>query len=62
MIIEGISYSRYRVTFTTREGKRRRWCRWAPGANFMAESIRRELDSRGIIPRGRVYVRWDGKS
>ncbi len=57
MIIEGVSYARYQVTFTLADGRRRRWRRWAPGANFMVDSIRRELSDRDIEVRGRIYVR-----
>jgi len=57
MIIEGVSYSRYRVTFTLADGRRRRWLRWGPGANFMCEAIKRELSDSDVAVRGRIYVR-----
>lgn len=57
MIIEGVSYSRYRITFTLADGRRRRWVRWAPGANWMCEAVRRELSANDIAVKGRIYVR-----
>ncbi len=62
MIIEGVSYARYRVTFTLADGRRRRWLRWAPGALYLSEALKRELLDSGCQVRGRIYVRWDGKS
>jgi hypothetical protein len=57
MIVEGISYARYVITFTLANGRRRRWLRWGPGANFMCEAIKRELAAQDARVKGRVYVR-----
>jgi hypothetical protein len=50
MILEGVIYHRYMVSFRLRSGERRTWVRWAPNAYFMREQLVRELDARDVEP------------
>jgi len=43
VIIEGVRYYRFFVTFRLANGLRRRWVRWSPGAPWVYEEIGREL-------------------
>ncbi len=45
MIVEGVCYERFRVTFRLKDGRRRQWMRWAPHAFAACESVRCEMES-----------------
>jgi len=46
MIIEGVRYYRFRVTFRMTTGQRRSWIRWSPGQPWVFEEVGRELLER----------------
>lgn len=46
MIIEGVRYHQFRVTFRLTTGQRRRWVRWSPGQPWVYEEVGRELFDR----------------
>lgn len=48
MIVEGVPYYRFLITFRWADGRRARWVRWAPAEMYMRESLERELCARGI--------------
>jgi hypothetical protein len=54
MLIEGVTYYRYRVAFRLADNRRRRWIRWAPALQYAHEAVARELVERfgieGIAP------------
>jgi hypothetical protein len=43
LVIEGVPYQRFRVTFRLTDGRRRRWMRWSPGWTWVYDSVAREL-------------------
>lgn len=42
MIVEGVPYKRYVITFRWADGRRARWVRWAPAEMYMREALVRE--------------------
>jgi hypothetical protein len=46
VIIEGVTYYRFRVTFRLADGRRRRWVRWSPGPPWVRDEVGRELYER----------------
>lgn len=60
MLIEGVEYHKFRVSYTLADGMRRRMVRWSPGYPWVREEIARELVERfGLdgIKAGSVTIR-----
>ena len=56
LIIEGVQYHPFRVSFRLADGRRRRWRRWAPALQYAVESIKRELDVNDIAVKGSIHI------
>jgi hypothetical protein len=54
MIIEGVTYYRFRVRFRLVDGRRRSWVRWSPALEWARQEVGRELyesfGSDGVKP------------
>jgi len=46
--IEGVPYQRFVIRFTLADGRRRKWVRWAPYPQAMADALRREFHDRDV--------------
>jgi hypothetical protein len=58
MVVEGVTYRKFMVSFVDQDGVRRRWVRRSPALEFLHGELGRELQDRGLEPRGRsVRVR-----
>lgn len=60
MMIDGVPYSRFRISFRLASGKRRRWIRWSVGQPWIDGEIARELEetfSCDELPSGsNIYI------
>lgn len=62
MIVEGVTYHRFRVRYTLSDGRRRCMTRWAPALVYAREAVLRELVERfGLegIKANSVTIRID---
>lgn len=60
MIVEGVPYQRFVVSFKLADGRRRRWVRWSPGWPWIGDEVARELEHRfeddELPPGSNIYI------
>ena len=61
MVVEGVVYRPYSVSFKTRSGKRTRVTHWSPGQPWLGGEIARMLSERGDVDsKAQVFVSKKG--